>query len=250
MSDDPHGAIDSLYRSTWLYQMLFADRCHDLAFYKQETANATNVLDYGIGAGRVAVPLARAGHHVVGIDSSEDMLQLLAETVAQEADTVRERVSWHLGNACRMQLKQRFDAVICPFNGIAHHGSAPQLSAFFERVQKHLHKDGCFVFDVLIPDPALLAGSSTEIPWFRHPVTGIACRSTQSTVYDASTQMLTIRTELRPMEGEGENHSVELHLRQFFPEETMLILKHHGFLVERCDESLGDVLAYVCHKAM
>jgi len=249
MNDDHGGQIDSLYENSSLYQMLFADRRHDLAFYRRATEGRERVLDYGVGAGRVALPLARSGHVVMGVDSSQDMLDLLGEAVANEPRTVRERLSWRLGDARRLQLSERFHAVLCPFNGIAHHHDATELTAFFERVREHMNDDGRFIFDVLLPDPALLAGSSTEIPWFRHPVTGCACRSTQTTYYDALRQVLTIRTEVRPMEGDGEMQVMELHLRQLFPEETLLLVQHHGFVVEQRHDELGDVLAYICRKA-
>ena len=151
---------DSLYENTWLYQMFFATRRHDLEFYEQATAACERVLDYGIGAGRVALVLARAGRVVVGIDNSESMLALLAQRVEQLPPKVRERLTWRLGDARQVQLGQQFDAVICPFNGLAHHHDQVQLTAFFRRVREHMRDDGYFVFDVLLPDPALLAGSS------------------------------------------------------------------------------------------
>ena len=101
---------------------------------------------------------------------------------------------------------------------------------------------------MVIPDPQLLAGSSSETPWFRHPQTGLACRSTQTTEYDAALQVLTIRTEIRPMQGDGPIEQMQLRLRQLFPQETLRLLQHHGFeLMERCSE-LGDVLAYICRR--
>ena len=242
-------ASDSMYQDTQYYQMLHASRCHDLAFYKSMAQlGGGPILDCGIGAGRVAIVLAQEGSAVTGVDSSAAMLQTLEAQLRREPTDVRARVRGVLGDTRALELDQRFGTVLCPFNGIAHHHHLDELGAFLTNVRAHLADNGLFAFDTLVPDPRLLLGTSSEIPWFRHPKTGLACRCTEDIVYDPATQVLRITATIRHMEGDLPHEIRELRLRQLFPQETRLLLHHHGFEIERVDD-LGDVLAYVCRAA-
>lgn len=237
---------ESLYAHASLYRMLHHDRSADLPFYLGATAGRERVLELGVGTGRVALPMARRGQHVVGVDASASMLASLAAALPDEPDDVRARLQLLHADARELALPERFDAVTCPFNGIAHHHDLAQLGAFLERAREHLRPEGVLVLDVLVPDPTLLAGSCSEVPWFRDPVDGTVCRATERTEYDALTQVLTVTMEIRAMEGEREPVELVLRLRQLFPEETMLLLRHHGLQVLRRETGLGDAIGYVC----
>jgi len=238
---------ESLYAHASFYRMLHHERSADLPFYLDATQGRERVLEYGVGSGRVALPMARRGQQVVGVDSSEAMLASFTAGLRAEPAEVRERVRLVHGDARELELPERFDAVTCPFNGIAHHHDLDELGAFLERVHRHLQPGAPFVLDVVLPDPRLMLGSSSEIPWFRDPERGVPCRATEHIEYDAMTQRLTITTIVRAMEGEDEREPVEmvLRLRVLFPQETLLLLLHHGFEVMRQQE-LGDVIGYVC----
>jgi SAM-dependent methyltransferase len=240
---------DSLYAHASFYRMLHHARSADLPFYLEATQGHGRVLEYGVGSGRVALPLARRGQRVVGVDLSPQMLASLAADLEAEPPEVRARIQLVHGNAREVELSERFDAVTCPFNGIAHHHDLDELGAFLRRVQQHLRPGGVFVLDVSVPDPSLLLGTCSEIPWFRDPVDGSVCRATERIEYDALTQLLTITTTTRAMEGEREPVEMVLRLRQLFPAETMLLLRHHGFEVVRRQTELGDVIGYVCRRA-
>jgi SAM-dependent methyltransferase len=240
---------DTLYSDPAYYRMLFDRREHDVPFYLGLGAEAGGpILEYGIGTGRVALPLARAGYSVTGIDRSAEMLSSLAAAVQAERAEVRARVCWHLGDATELGLETRFALVIYPFNGLAHHHRQADLAAFFARVRRHLGPDGIFAFDVLEPDPVLLRGESSTIPWFRHPVTGEVCRCDEDVSYDGAARLLTIRTTIRFMESARPPEVLELVVRQHFAEQTPALLAEAGFALVR-SEDLGDSRAYVCRAA-
>lgn len=237
--------MDSLYRHPAFYDMLHHERGSDLSFYLETTQGRGRVLEYGVGSGRVAIPMARRGQQVTGIDLSPHMLAALDERLRDEPPEIRGRIRGICGDARELELGEDFDAITCPFNGISHHHDLEQLGAFLGRVRQHLRPGGVFVFDVAIPDPNLLAGTCSDIPWFRDPVDGLVCRATERIEYDALRQVLTITFTSRAMEGEREPVEMILHMRQLFPMETLLLLRHHGFEVMQQNE-LGDVLGYVC----
>lgn len=239
--------MDSLYTESAYYRMLFAERTHDLPFYLRATeglGGGDAVLELGVGDGRVALALAGEGRRVTGVDRSPSMLAALEERLAGAPHEARTRVEPVLGDTRTLRLERRFARVLCPFNGVAHFHDRAALADFFATVRAHLAADGRFAFDVLIPDPALLTGGAASVPWLRHPRTGAVCRMEERYAYDALTQVLTITTALIDRERE-EEQTLTLSLRQLFPEETRLLLEHHGFdVLERAE--LGDSLAYFC----
>lgn len=78
MSPDPYSNI------VQLYDLEHEDYYDDVEALVQFAEFGDGpILELGCGTGRVLIPLAEAGHHVVGIDSSEPMLALAAERTAQ-----------------------------------------------------------------------------------------------------------------------------------------------------------------------
>lgn len=73
------------------------------------------VLDAGCGQGTQAIRLARAGHTVVGIDLTDDLLALAQRSLAAEPDDVRLRVSFEHADVGRLDpgVHGLFDAVCC-----------------------------------------------------------------------------------------------------------------------------------------
>ena len=68
---DPYGALGTAY-DAWCRSVT-----EDIGFYVDlAIASGGPVLEVGVGSGRVAVPTALAGIEVVGVDISDDMLDL------------------------------------------------------------------------------------------------------------------------------------------------------------------------------
>jgi SAM-dependent methyltransferase len=238
---------DTLYAETAYYRMLFAERTQDFAFYLRATeglAHEDEVLELGVGDGRVAVELAREGRRVFGVDASAEMLAGLDERLASAPPEARGRVRYQRGDSRTLRLGQTFRRVTCPFNGIAHFHDDDALDAFFRSVRAHLSPGGLFAFDAIIPDPSLLSGGGASVPWLRHPRTGAICRLEESYAYDPRTMVLRITTRLIDRES-GEAQELSLAIRQLFPEATPALLERHGFTVVEESSEIGDAIGYV-----
>lgn len=75
-----------------------------------------NVLDVGCGQGTQMLRLARDGHHVTGVDSSQALLDELGQALDGEPDDVRERVRTvrdDIGNLATLFAAGSFDVVLC-----------------------------------------------------------------------------------------------------------------------------------------
>lgn len=121
----------------------FAD---DLSFYESLARRSEGpVLELGVGTGRVAIPLARAGWEVWGIDLSEAML---ARARCQAGQALDERLHLLPGDMRDVELGRQFDLIFAAL-GTFHHLLTPDdQRACLRCVQRHLAPGGLFVCDL------------------------------------------------------------------------------------------------------
>jgi SAM-dependent methyltransferase len=224
------------------YAKTYASRTEDVEFYSRLAAN-TAVLEYGIGSGRIAIPMARAGAAVVGIDWSQPMLDDLSARLWREPVDVRKRVRAVHGDMRDTKLRRQFPLVVCTFNTFLHLYVRDDFERFFARVKAHLAPGGRFVFDASIPHPGDLGRDPNRAypaPRLRHPTTGQLVKYAERFDYDWTRQILFVTIEFTPVDG-GEPWVVPLAHRQIFPEEMRALLHYNGFVVDRVDGNFeGD----------
>jgi len=219
------------YTDPAYYTRVYKSRRHDVEYYV-ELARATGgpVLEYGVGNGRVALAIARAGVDVHGIDLSRPMLDDLARRLEKEPAATRQRLSITQGDMRTARLRREFALVIVPFNGIMHLYESTDVEALFARAFRHLEKDGVFVFDFSLPVPSDLARKPDRwypAPKLRHPTTGEVVKYAERFEYDPIRQLLLIVMRFEPTKGKP--WSIPLTHRQFFPREVEAQLRHAGF---------------------
>ncbi len=124
----------------------------DLPFWRRLAVAAGGpVLYLGCGAGRLAIPLARAGVEVWGIDASAAMLEAFACRLAGEPAPVRRRLRLLRDDARRIALGRRFPLVIAPSNLLNGCLSADDLRELLASARAHLARSGRFACQVLNP---------------------------------------------------------------------------------------------------
>ena len=98
------------------------------------------VLDLGCGTGNIAIPLARRGFEVVGLDASPAMLAV--------ARRKAPAMVWRLGEFTSFTIPERFALVVSVFDSLNNLLSPEQFEAACSRVRHHLLPGGLFVFDI------------------------------------------------------------------------------------------------------
>ena len=102
-------------------------------------------LELGIGTGRIALPLARRGVRVHGIDLSEAMVaQLRAKPGA-------EQIGVTIGDFATTTVDGTFSVAYLVANTIMNLTTQDEQVACFQNVAAHLEPGGCFVIEVLVP---------------------------------------------------------------------------------------------------
>jgi SAM-dependent methyltransferase len=109
------------------------------------------VLEFGIGTGRLALPLSRRGVRVHGIELSSAMIAELA----RHDDAASVDVT--LGDFATTKLEPAFSLVYLVRNTIMNLTSQGEQVACFRNAAAHLGEGGCFVIETAVP------------PWQRLP---------------------------------------------------------------------------------
>jgi SAM-dependent methyltransferase len=102
-------------------------------------------LELGIGTGRIALPLARRGIRVHGIDLSDAMVARL------RAKPGAEQVAVTIGDFATTRVGGRFSVAYLVFNTIGNLTTQDEQVACFQNVADHLDPGGCFVIEVGVP---------------------------------------------------------------------------------------------------
>ena len=121
------------------------------------------VLEIGVGTGRVALQLARAGVQVTGLDASPDMLAIAVEKTASAG--LADRLRLERADMRGFDLATRsFGLVIVPFRAFQILLTPQDQLAALAAVRQHLRPGGSLALHLFDPDlRLLLPGASGPI---------------------------------------------------------------------------------------
>jgi SAM-dependent methyltransferase len=209
----PYDAIASLY-DPWSRSVT-----EDISFYLEEARRAgPPVVELGIGTGRIAVPIAVEGTRVIGIDSSEGMLDVCRARAV--AAGVGELLDLRIGDLRSPHVDELVPLVICPFRSYLHLQSEAERLQALEAARAMLEPGGRLVFDVFTPSSEDI--ETTHGRWLERE-NGIFERADWDTT--AQTMTLSVR---------GASGSATMRLAWLAPAEWRRLLEETDFEVEAC----------------
>lgn len=229
------GAVEH-YRDAALYDWEYRRRRDDVAFYRMlASEHGGPVLDVGCGSGRLAVPLVRDGHQVVGVDLSASMLARATVRLRRAPTAVRRNALLMRGDLRSLPVAGPFGLVIAAFHTIQHLVDDADLLSFFRCVRRVIGAGAWFAFDVFSPDPTWLArpaGVWFDRTIFRHPTTKKRMSYEVSHRLDASRHALHMALAYRPVDGRGRptgrRRVIRLCHRQLSPDDVERLLRRAG----------------------
>jgi SAM-dependent methyltransferase len=180
-----------------------------------ELAAGGRVLELAIGTGRIALPLARRGVQVHGVDASEDMVSKLRSKPGGEGIPVT------IGDFADVPVDGGFGLIYVVFNTFFALLSQDDQVRCFQNVAAHLAEHGVFLIEAFVPEVTRyergqhLEATAVEadevlITAARYDPVDQAIRAAQLFVRDG-------RVEMRPV-----------HLRFAYPSELDLMARLAG----------------------
>ncbi|MEV0226085.1 class I SAM-dependent methyltransferase [Streptomyces sp. NPDC050704] len=143
-----------------------------------ELAGHGRALELGIGTGRIALPLARRGVPVHGIDMSRAMVARLRAKPGGDAIDVT------IGDFATTRVAGTFTAAYLVFNTINNLTTQDAQVACFGNAAAHLEPGGCFVVEVGVPELRLLPPGQKAVPFHISPTRWAF------DIYDVATQAM------------------------------------------------------------
>jgi ubiquinone/menaquinone biosynthesis C-methylase UbiE len=141
---------------------------HDIDRYIELARSAQDpVLELCCGTGRIAIPLARAGVRVVGVDISAAMLERFRQKCDQETPDIRARLERVLQDVTKLELGGRtFPLAILSFNSLLLLTSRRDQQIALACAARHLQPCGRLAIDVVNPLALPLDGDPNPRPFF------------------------------------------------------------------------------------
>jgi len=212
----------------------------DLPLYLDLAAvEGGRVLEVACGSGRVLVPLARAGHPVVGLDASPHMLALARDKLAAAGPAVAARAQLVQGDMRSFNLDGEdgapFALAIVAVKSFAYLVDRDEQLRTLATIGTHLRPGGLLALDFLHPAPAWLLdppGSLHQDLVQYVPDWGVTVARTETVVStDFATQIRVIRSAYEVVTDAGTvtKRFVEWPFRYTYRFEAEHLLERAGF---------------------
>jgi len=147
------------------YDFEYADKPmlrHDVPFFlghlpqaKRKRPGRQRVLELAVGTARAAIPIAQAGHQVVGVDYDRNLLAI-ARRKRDAVGLGEAELSLRYGDIRSLDLGRRFDWVCLFFNTFLALTTLKEQDKVLQAVTRHLTPAGHFWLDIFQPNLSLL----------------------------------------------------------------------------------------------
>jgi SAM-dependent methyltransferase len=187
-----------------------------------ELAGDGRALEFGVGTGRIALPLARRGVEVYGIDMSKAMVARMRDKPGGTAIGVT------IGDFADARAPGEFTLTYLVFNTINNLTTQDEQIACFVNAANHLKPGGFFVIEVGVPALRLLPPGQRAVPF------DVGDASWAYDLYDCATQSMS-SNYVDDVDGHARLRSIPF--RYVWPSELDLMARMAGLaLVERYED--------------
>ena len=174
-------------------------------------------LEFAVGTGRIALPLAARGTSVSGIELSSAMVDVMRNKPGGDAIEVA------IGDMTEAQVEGPFSLVFLIFNTISNLTTQEAQVACFQNASAHLAPGGRFVIENQVPPLQRLPFGETTLGFSHGP--GHEGRDE----FDVATQTFSSHHEWR---GDGATRRLSVPFRYVWPSELDLMARMAGMSLE------------------
>lgn len=195
------------------------------------------VLELAVGTGRAAIPIAQAGHSVVGVDESGKMLEIARRKRDAVGISAAQLRLIH-ADAKTLRLRQAFDWVAIFFNSLLGFSTLPELDAVLGNVRRRLKpRTGRFFFDLFHPDHLRLTREHERAiepdVFFVHTIGRTVYRET-AIRRDVGRSLMHVQFRYRWFDDAGREKraTMKFDATYLFPRELRILLERNGLQIE------------------
>jgi ubiquinone/menaquinone biosynthesis C-methylase UbiE len=206
----------------------------EIGFIKQalRLPKSAQILDLACGWGRHAVPLAKQGYQVTGIDFSPYLIGRARKYAKEEG----VRVQFLRKDMRKLAFRHGFDAVICMFGSFGYFASDADHEQVIKGVNRALKRNGQFLIDLY--NPFRLLGRLFGRQGKYSPSTGTiaikevsrftgSLKVTTTDSFDPVRTRWNMKKEWKDRNGKNRRYTTSVVI--FTPHELMSILARQGF---------------------
>jgi SAM-dependent methyltransferase len=197
-----------------------------------------SILELAVGTARAAIPLAQAGHRVVGVDYAADMLAI-ARRKRDAVGLGDRQLSLVRGDLLKpkLDLGGRFDWVCIFFNSFLGFPTLEQQDRVLTLARRHMKPRGRFWIDVFQPDLTVLArpvSRGMDPTLFHVPRFDRAVLKTTEIRQSPESQMQHVTFHYTWIDDRGvrRRQRTEFDGTYIFPRELRMLLERNGLEVE------------------
>ena len=228
----------------------YRDYRDDIALVlKTARAAGRSALELGCGTGRVLLPLAEEGCHVIGLDTSAALLAIARRKLeehgyaSEEGADCSSKVSLVQADMTSFELAEReIDFAFVVSNTLMHVTTQREQLKALQCARRHLRVGGLLLIDLFNPDIAYLeaiSGIQELADWWEDGESGATVLKWSTRHLDAARQLqetVFVYEEVFP-DGRNAQTRLSFPLRFWWPDEGAMLLEQAGFAV---DEVYGD----------
>ncbi|SHF82017.1 class I SAM-dependent methyltransferase [Ornithinibacillus halophilus] len=215
------------------------------------------IIDLACGTGRLTIPMAESGYHLIGVDIHRGMLNEAKE----KARIQNVSVKWIEQDGTNLELNVKSNFIFTVGNSFQHFLTNVDQDKLLSSVHKHLDNDGIFIFGTRFPSAEELLQPPTEEYWRTY-----IDKESNATVelftisnYDALEQVQHYTTIRKYKNIDGElfkEKRTKISLRYVFPKEMERLLQSNGFEIVDIYSDWNETpvtnnsyeMVYVCKK--
>jgi ubiquinone/menaquinone biosynthesis C-methylase UbiE len=208
----------------------------NLPFYVELMAASSGVVvELGVGNGRICIEVAKRGRRVVGVDSSEAILELCRKRAVEAG--MEDRLELVRGDFRDFQIPKPAELITMPFHAIGHLLTKDDKLVALRNIHRQLVPGGRFVFDHFIFDPDYPIPPG--IPHLRaemvDPETGRDMLLWETSIRDTSSQVIRVLASTEDLDDDGtvvNRRYRRAELSWMDPEESRELLEKAEFEIE------------------
>ena len=118
--------------------------CHIHALWHKYGLQPKTIIDLGCGTGSIALPLAKKGYDVIGVDLSYEMLTEADHKAMEEGVSVR----FACQDMTELELGEEADCILSLCDSMNYLTEDGQLEDAFRSIAQHMKKESLFLFDM------------------------------------------------------------------------------------------------------